>query len=67
MRAFFDSRQFAIFEVVGSALLFALGVLNLIINTEHVGSWLALIVLMPLPFVQGLRQLRRLSSLPPAA
>ena len=60
--AFFASRQFAVFEVVGSALLFGLGLLNLIINTEHIGSWLGLILLMPLPFAQGVRQLRRSSA-----
>jgi hypothetical protein len=60
--AFFASRQFAIFEIVGSAVMFALGAFNLIINTEHIGSWLGLIVLMPLPFAQGVRQLRRSSA-----
>ena len=44
--------------VITAAVLFSVGLLNLITNTASLGSWLPLLVLMPLPFVQGLRQLR---------
>jgi hypothetical protein len=44
--------------LVPAAVMFSLGLLNLVINTTSLGSWLPLLVLMPLPFLQGLRQLR---------
>ena len=44
--------------VIGAAAMFSLGLLNLVINTTSWGSWLPLLVLMPLPFLQGVRQLR---------
>ena len=44
--------------VITAAAMFSLGLLNLIINTTSLVTWLPLLVMMPLPFVQGLRQLR---------
>lgn len=54
----FQSRGFAIFMVAGAAVMFALGLLNLIINTKSPASWAPLMILMPFIFFQGLRQLR---------
>lgn len=44
--------------VITAVVLFSLGLLNVITHTASLGSWLPLLVLMLLPFVQGLRQLR---------
>ena len=52
------SRGFSLFLVVAAAALFGLGLLNLVVSTTKPGSWLPLLVLMPWPFLLGLRQLR---------
>jgi hypothetical protein len=52
-------RPFAWFAVITSSVLLALALVNLIINTTSVRSWLPLMVLMPLGLFRGLRDLRR--------
>lgn len=52
------SRPFACFMVIAAALLLALGLLNLVINSSEPGTWLLLIVLMPWPLYAGVRSLR---------
>ena len=44
--------------VIAAALLLALGLLNLVINSSEPGTWLLLIVLMPWPLYAGVRSLR---------
>jgi biotin transporter BioY len=58
VREILQSRGLAISMVAGAAVMFALGLLNLIINTDSPASWAPLMILMPFIFFQGLRQLR---------
>lgn len=51
-------RPFAWFAVVAAALMLALGLLNLLLNTRMVGSWLPLVVLMPWSLYLGTWSLR---------
>ncbi|WFR68000.1 hypothetical protein P9139_06505 [Curtobacterium flaccumfaciens] len=39
--------------------MLALGLVNLVVNTEHIGSWLPLLVLMPFALIIVLRDLMR--------
>jgi hypothetical protein len=55
-------RPLAWFFVVVASLMIALALFNLIFNTRLVGSWLPLIVVMPICLVAGIRSLRALSS-----
>ncbi|WP_420368761.1 hypothetical protein [Curtobacterium sp. L1-20] len=47
------------FVVVVAGLLIALGLVNMVVNTEHIGSWLPILVLMSFALVVVLRDLRR--------
>lgn len=51
-------RAFAWLAVVAAALMIALGLLNLVLNTRMVGSWLPLVVLMPWSLYLGIWSLR---------
>ncbi|MBF4606668.1 hypothetical protein [Curtobacterium sp. VKM Ac-1393] len=51
-------RLFAWLAVVAAALMLALGLLNLLLNTRMVGSWLPLVVLMPWSLYLGIWSLR---------
>lgn len=59
------SEPFSWFLVVGAIFMFLIGLLNLVINWGHFTmlSGGALLVLMPLAFVQGLKQLRAIKRL----
>lgn len=46
------------FIAVAAALMLALGLLNLVINTGMIGSWLPLIILMPWSLCLGVWSLR---------
>lgn len=52
-------RPFAWLAVVAAALMLALGLLNLLLNTRMVGSWLPLVVLMPWSLYLGTLSLRK--------
>ncbi|RPE74727.1 hypothetical protein EDF28_3786 [Curtobacterium sp. PhB137] len=51
-------RAFAWFVAIAAVLMLALGLLNLVINTGMIGSWLPLIVLMPWSLYLGVWSLR---------
>lgn len=51
-------RAFAWFVAIAAALMLALGLLDLVINTGMIGSWLPLIVLMPWSLYLGVWSLR---------
>lgn len=53
------SRPVGWFVVVGAGLMIALGLVNLVLNTEHVGSWLPLVGLAAFVLIIVLRDLRR--------
>jgi uncharacterized integral membrane protein len=52
-------RWFAWLALIVASLSLVLALVNLVINTERVGSWLPLLVLMPWPLILALRSLRR--------
>ncbi|MBP1240175.1 hypothetical protein ABID92_001873 [Frigoribacterium sp. PvP120] len=52
-------RWFAWSALVVASHSLVLALVNLAINTERVGSWLPLLVLMPWPLILELRSLRR--------
>ena len=56
-------RGLALFMVVGGSVLALLGVVNLVINTAQIGSWLPPLVLMPVSIAQGVRWLRQSRTL----
>lgn len=51
-------KGFAWTAVIAASLLLALALVNLVINTERIGTWLPLLILMPFSLVWGLRSLR---------
>ena len=51
-------RALAWFVAVTALLMLALGLLNAVINTRMVGSWLPLVVLMPWSLYLGIWSLR---------
>lgn len=51
-------RAFAWFVAIAAVLMLALGLLNLVINTGMIGSWLPLIVLTPWSLYLGVWSLR---------
>jgi hypothetical protein len=52
-------RWFAWLAVVVSSLALLLALVNLVINTERIGSWLPLLVLMPWTLFYAIRSLRK--------
>lgn len=58
------SRALSWFAVLVGAALTALGLLNLIVNTGSVASWLPLVVLMPVVLATGVRGLRATAPTP---
>ena len=51
-------RWFAWLAVAVTSLSILLGLINLIINTERTGTWLPLLILMPLLLVRAVASLR---------
>jgi Flp pilus assembly protein TadB len=47
------------FVVVIAGIMLALGLVNLVVNTERIASWLPLLVLMPFALIVVLRDLMR--------
>jgi len=52
------SLQFARFAVATAGLLLLLAIVNIFVNTERIGSWLPLLILMPMPLYIGIWSLR---------
>jgi uncharacterized protein YhhL (DUF1145 family) len=55
-------RALAWLVTIAAALMLALGLLDLVINTGRIGSWLPLIVLMPWSLYLGVWSLRNQSK-----
>ncbi|MBF4588726.1 hypothetical protein [Curtobacterium sp. VKM Ac-1395] len=55
-------RALAWLVTIAAALMLALGLLDLVINTGRIGSWLPLIVLMPWSLCLGVWSLRNQSK-----
>jgi len=51
-------RALAWFVTIAAALMLALGLLNLFINTVRIGSWLPLVILMPWSLYLGVWSFR---------